>query len=581
MEKLTSKQRTKPTFVCQYGKNCYRKNPHHFMEYTHEHLEKIMKQNTTHHLEQFKIPDELISHKELIIDQIKIIEELFPTNKSNEEPLAKKNKPDKALAISSHSNESNGVDKISLNSASTSQQSASVSKFDIHQYIKVVTPKGKMKEKLDAAQPFNFFLTSITSSPPTHNEPLSITFQEILDSSLGELESSVQINFMVEIGWLLGQYYFAGCLSKKLLILYGTKSPDLENIHKTKPQVTAIEIKMPTPFATHHTKMMLLGYKDGSMRVVISTANLYEDDWHNRTQGIWISHALHPLHEGSDTAAGESPTEFRNELLKYLSSYKLPQLQPWLVRIRKTNFSEVNVFLVTSIPGAYQSTNGHFAHGHGKVSWLLSKHAAPIEDSSPIVAQSSSLGSFGASPDSWLTSEFVNSFRRDTREIGLRKIPSVRIIYPSFNNVANSHDHLIGGGCLPYGNQTHQKQLWLNDFFYQWRADCRYRTKAMPHIKTYCRWTDKKLFWFILTSANLSKAAWGQKNKSLTNPSLRISNYEAGVLFLPKFVTNTRYFSMDESDCSTPMFPPVYDVPLTKFVVDDTPFLSDILFPTN
>lgn len=37
-------------------------------------------------------------------------------------------------------------------------------------------------------------------------------FVEILDQSLGELESSVQINFMIDIGWLLGHYYFAGCL---------------------------------------------------------------------------------------------------------------------------------------------------------------------------------------------------------------------------------------------------------------------------------------------------------------------------------------------------------------------------------
>lgn len=58
-------------------------------------------------------------------------------------------------------------------------------------------------------------------------------------------------------------------------------------------------------------------------------------------QGIWISDRLEALPEGSDTTAGESPTIFRNELLKYLSSYKLTHLQPWLVRIRKTNFSAV------------------------------------------------------------------------------------------------------------------------------------------------------------------------------------------------------------------------------------------------
>lgn len=35
---------------------------------------------------------------------------------------------------------------------------------------------------------------------------------ELLDTSLGVIESSVQMNFMVDIGWLLGHYYFAGCL---------------------------------------------------------------------------------------------------------------------------------------------------------------------------------------------------------------------------------------------------------------------------------------------------------------------------------------------------------------------------------
>lgn len=194
--------------------------------------------------------------------------------------------------------------------------------------------------------------------------------------------------------------------------------------------------------------MMLLGYKDQSMRVVVSTANLYEDDWHNRTQGLWISDRLPPLPDGSDTTHGESPTQFRNELLKYLTTYKLPQIQPWLVRIRKCDFSAINVFLVTSVPGTHHETTNGYAHGHGRVSWLLSKYAASIEDTSPIVAQSSSLGSFGANPNVWLASEFVNSFRRDSQSVGLRKVPPIRVIYPSFNNVVGSHDGLLGGGCL-------------------------------------------------------------------------------------------------------------------------------------
>ena len=81
---------------------------------------------------------------------------------------------------------------------------------NVHEYFSVVAEKGKMAEKLRKAAPYNFFLTTVTESPVTHNEPLSVTFMELLDPSLGDLESSVQINFMVDLGWLLAQYYFTG-----------------------------------------------------------------------------------------------------------------------------------------------------------------------------------------------------------------------------------------------------------------------------------------------------------------------------------------------------------------------------------
>lgn len=80
----------------------------------------------------------------------------------------------------------------------------------IEDYIDVVYPKGQAIKKFEASEPYNFFLTAIVDSPPTHKEQLSITMQEILDTSLGDLESSVQINFMVDVGWLLAHYYFAG-----------------------------------------------------------------------------------------------------------------------------------------------------------------------------------------------------------------------------------------------------------------------------------------------------------------------------------------------------------------------------------
>lgn len=86
---------------------------------------------------------------------------------------------------------------------------------------------------------------------------------------------------------------------------------------------------------------MLLGYKDGSMRVIVSTANLVEDDWHNRTQGIWMSPRCAAMPDGADTATGDSATGFREDLVRYLVTYNLPKMQPWIARIRKSDFRDV------------------------------------------------------------------------------------------------------------------------------------------------------------------------------------------------------------------------------------------------
>ncbi|KAH8411988.1 hypothetical protein KR222_004882 [Zaprionus bogoriensis] len=204
------------------------------------------------------------------------------------------------------------------------------------EHLHVHVEKGGMARKLEQAAPYNMFLTTVPLSQATHEEPLSVTMQELLDESLGEIEASVQINFIVDIDWLQGHYHFAGILDKPLLVLHGWKNYKTE---KQKPQVTSIKIEMASEFATSHTKLMLFGYKDGSMRVVISTANLRFVDWLNATQSLWISPTLPALAGG--TESGESATGFRGDLMHYLATYKLDELQPWIDRIGNSDFSAV------------------------------------------------------------------------------------------------------------------------------------------------------------------------------------------------------------------------------------------------
>lgn len=529
-----------PSKICQYGTDCYRKNPNHFKEFSHPHLESIVSDSPKG---KYRIPDELFMSREVVAEQLKIIAQLYPELENNQNcppakhskndhsptskevktvappPSVKKASPPKtkpaepatgaapkgnavadlfaerrARMAKQHQEQkkreelapqpsSSGTGSSQPPKIASPQKGVSLKKViprNIHDYYPVVAPKGKIAAKLAAAAPYNMFFTTITDAPVTHREPLSVTFQELLDPSLGELECSVQMNFMVDIGWLLGHYFFAGYEDRPLLILYGDETPELKTVSTKKPNVTALKVHIATPFGVHHTKMGLYGYTDGSMRVVISTANLYEDDWHNRTQGLWISPRLAALSEDANTGAGESRTGFRESLITYLNSYKFAQLAPWVSRIQRTDFGQVNVFFVASVPGGHLNTAKGPLWGHPRLGYLLGKHSAPVDDSCPLVAQSSSIGSLGPNPQSWVLSEIMASFRRDSAPIGLRRVPAFRMIFPSFSNVRNSHDNLLGGGCLPYMRATHEKQPWLKDHLHQWKSECRNRTKAVP-----------------------------------------------------------------------------------------------------
>lgn len=150
------------------------------------------------------------------------------------------------------------------------------------------------------------------------------------------------------------------------------------------------------------------------------------------------------------------------------------------------------------------------------------------------------------------------------------------MIFPSYNNVLAGHDGLLSGGGLPYRREIHMKQRWLEGHLQLWRANQRHRTKALPHIKSYCRYSEQEgLYWFCLTSANLSKAAWGSMNKGL-GQVLRISNYEMGVLFLPQIMLNKPTFCLTAGGADPP-FPMPYDLPLVSYSIDDTPFFTDYL----
>ncbi|XP_077278331.1 tyrosyl-DNA phosphodiesterase glaikit [Temnothorax americanus] len=435
--------------------------------------------------------------------------------------------------------------------------------------VSVVEP-GEFAIKYAFSAPYHLFYTRVENSRETYNQQFSITFPEILDRSLGEIVNSLHLNFMVDVGWLCLQYLLAGQRTD-MMILYG----DRVDREKLSSNITMIEVDMPTKFSCHHTKIMILQYKDDGIRVIVSTANLYSDDWENRTQGLWISPHLPLLPESANPSDGESPTGFKKDLERYLNKYRHPALTQWIWAVRRADFSDVNVFLVASVPGTHKDNEADF-WGYKKLAHVLSRHATLPPDAPqwPIVAQSSSIGSLGPNFESWLSKDIIPCMSRETTK-GLKSHPRFQFIYPSIQNYKQSFDCRNLSCCLPYSTQVHSKQQWIESYLYQWKAKRTGRDRAMPHIKSYTRISPdlKSIPWFVLTSANLSKAAWGvQRNNHY------IMNYEAGVAFIPKLITGTTTFPIeDEEDPAVPVFPIPYDLPLSRYESSDSPFVSDFL----
>ncbi|TRY77996.1 hypothetical protein TCAL_04219, partial [Tigriopus californicus] len=530
-----------PSEACFFGEKCFRKNPHHFREYSHPHLVALIAQFGTTDPPQTKSIE--VAHKVILI-QLKMLRELFPSlvKAKRDSPPVKRSK----LDPESSQVAANSTEKKSL-----------------------------ILRKLESAAPFYFFLTKVKDSPQTHRDLRSVYITELLHPSLGTIKKSLQINFMIEWAWLQMNYEETGnqASDKPLLLIYGDDNPELMPVGNLPSNVRAQRVKPRYPFGTHHTKMMLFHYDDGSVRVVVSTANLIGSDWTNRTQGLWISPRCPTLPSSSASSnlaeLGESRTRFKASLLRYLKYYELSALREYIEAVKQCDFSAVNVFLIASVPNSHRGPDLNL-WGQKALANRLKQNIKTDIGHWPLIMQCSSIGSLGPAPESWLRGELAQSMCT-TGQISSGTSPNVKLIYPSRQNVMDSYDGILGGGCLPYSQKTHLKQPWLRDYLHEWRCDIRHRSRAMPHIKCYTRINPEgdKAAYFLLTSANLSKAAWGSFNKA--KDGLMIMSYEAGVLFLPQFVTGQAWFNL-ENQFNLP-----YDWPLKKYEAGVKPWFMDYL----
>ncbi|XP_052269380.1 tyrosyl-DNA phosphodiesterase 1-like isoform X7 [Dreissena polymorpha] len=421
---------------------------------------------------------------------------------------------------------------------------------------------------------------------PASSTPLSIAqsksdAKDILSEEMGNLTASCQFNYMFDIPWLIKQYP-AVFRKKPLMIVHGEQGASntaLQAQAMAYDNIRFCQAKLEIMYGTHHTKMMLLLYEDG-LRVVIHTSNLIEQDWHQKTQGSWVSPKFPKLQTpGRDK--GESPTFFKQDLLNYLAAYKAYQLKDWMEHIVNHDMSSARVVILGSVPGRHQGERQKAMWGHLKLRHALQQHGPShsLVKTWPVIGQFSSIGSLGPNQDNWLCKEWLHSLSATKAGTGVPSNGRLQLVFPTVDNVRLSLEGFPAGGSIPYSVNTAKKQTWLHNFFHVWRSEGRGRSRAMPHIKTYVRPMQQgsSAAWFAVTSANLSKAAWGALEKQGTQ--LMIRSYEIGVLFLPKFFDDEETFAVT-SDIETAIkegsFPLPYDLPVTLYDKRDRPWMWDI-----
>jgi len=169
----------------------------------------------------------------------------------------------------------------------------------------------------------------------------------------------------------------------------------------------------------------------------------------------------------------------------------------------------------------------------------------------------------------------------------------IKIVWPTVDFVKECIDGYSAGGSLCFPKHNLKQFLTENNTFCKYEPSFK-RSRIPPHIKTYTRPVKVeskqneviyKLPWVILTSSNLSKAAWGCLQKK--NTQFMIRHYEAGVMFLPWLCDDQQKnvifqvgapAQVQNDDCLQVSFPLPYSLPIEPHSKKDRQWIWDVSY---
>ncbi|KAF7903967.1 hypothetical protein EAF00_001301 [Botryotinia globosa] len=416
-----------------------------------------------------------------------------------------------------------------------------------------------------------FQLTTIRDLPASSNVD-AVSLRDILGDPL--ISECWEFNYLHDLDFLMEQFDEDVRNLVRVNVIHGFwKREDQSRLNLAEqalkyPNIKLLTAYMPEMFGTHHSKMLILFRHDSTAQIIIHTANMIPFDWTNMTQALWKSPHLPLLSPEKPTPIelfkiGSGP-KFKLDLLNYLRAYdtKRTICKPLVDQLLKYDFSEIKAALVASVPGkqGIEISPSQTAWGWAGLTNVLKSVSCHYDTQPEIVIQISSIASLGPT-DKWLT-HFLKALK--TSKSPRKTNPNFKIIFPTADEVRRSINGYASGHAIHTKILTpaQGKQLaYLKPMLCHWAGDGAqhssssssqpsapsepkvqeaYRKRAAPHIKTYIRfssdtssvsWFQKSIDWMLVTSANLSKQAWGEPLNSAGE--VRICSYEIGVLVWP------------------------------------------------
>ncbi|KAK8090703.1 phospholipase D/nuclease [Apiospora phragmitis] len=472
-------------------------------------------------------------------------------------------------------------------------------------------PRKRLARQERVMIPSPFRLTTIRDLPAASNIG-AVSLQDLLGDPL--ILECWDFNYLHDINFLMNHFDEDVRSSVKVHVMHGfwkREDPNRAALEQDASAFKNVELHtayMPEMFGTHHSKMLILFRNDDTAQVVIHTANMISKDWTNMTNAVWSTPML-PLfkteenqEENHDFTTG-SGHKFKSDLLSYLRAYntKRSVCRPLADSLAKFDFSAVRGTIIASVPGRHAVETDPKETRWGWAALKQAMRAIPVQPGkAEVVVQVSSIATLGAT-DSWIQRTLFDSLSSAAKSSSR---PSFKVAFPDASEIRRSLDGYASGGSIHTKIQSAQqaKQLqYLRPIFCHWANDSEKgvelakgvavrdagRKRAAPHIKTYIRYGEKSIDWALLTSANLSKQAWGEAQSG--SKEIRVASWEIGVLVWPELLAgNAKMIGTFKTDSPSAGelegdFPLVglripYNLPLQTYGKDEAPWVATMAY---